>query len=238
MQVSIKKKCRRRSNRLLDALPAEEKTRVDPNGAVVDLLSGEVLYEQGTSINDVFFPCTAVASLQTIMQDGKTVGVATVGNEGMLGVPRFLGAKNATARGIVLVPGEAVRMGGDVFEELLKSNATLHRLVRRYAHAQLTEITRSAGCNRLHSVEQRCSRWLLTAHDRADTDEFPLTQENLADMLGIRRQTAAITLGTLEDTQLVQSSRGKIRILNRQGLEALSCECYHVIKDELDSILT
>lgn len=201
---------------------------------LVYLTKRQVIYEQGEPITHVYFPCSAVISLIMVMENGTGVEVATIGNDGFLGMPRYFGVKYAFARGIVQIPGESRRMRSDVFDREIASNENLREQLRRYANAQLAQLARTAGCNRLHAAEQRCARWLLTVHDRTDKREFPLTQEMIADMLGVTRTSAGLVLHSLEQQGMVRATRGKISILDRRRLQSAACECYRIAKESAD----
>lgn len=202
----------------------------------VTLQRGETLYEQGDVLARVYFPYSAVISLMVVTGQGEMVEVATVGNEGVLGVGRLIGEEKAIARAVVLAPGSAWRVPGDAFDRELMQRPSFHSRVRKYAQAFLALMARSSGCNRLHSVEERCARWFLMTRDRTATDDLIITQEVLADLLGVRRQTAAIVLATLEQRGFIESRRKKIRIRNPLGLESIACECYGIVKEELERV--
>jgi len=170
------------------------------------------------------------------MNDGTSLAIAAIGYEGMLGVPIFLGEKGPVAKAVMQIAGQAYCLSAIRFKSELEQSPVLRRLVEQYTHAFVVQIVRSAGCNLFHSVRQRCAQWLLMIHDRAATDEFSFTHGYLADMLGIQRQTATVTLQRLETASIIQSGRGKIRIANRKGLEAVSCECYWSVKREFDRL--
>ncbi|WP_447985727.1 Crp/Fnr family transcriptional regulator [Nitrospira sp. Nam74] len=202
----------------------------------VKLNRGQMLYEQGDVIARVYFPFSAVISLLVVTGQGEMVEVATVGNEGVLGVGRLIGEEKAMARAVVLAPGSAWRASAEGFErELMQRPAFLSR-VRKYAQAFLILIARSSGCNRLHSVEERCARWFLMTRDRTATDDLIITQEALADLLGVRRQTAAIVLASLEQKGFIELRRKRIRIRNHLGLESAACECYGIVRQELEQV--
>jgi CRP-like cAMP-binding protein len=205
---------------------------------LVYLTKRQVIYEQGGPIMHVYFPCSAVISLIMVMENGAGVEVATIGNDGFLGMPRYFGVESAFARGIVQVPAESRRMRSDLFEREIACNENLSEQLRQYANAQLAQLARTAGCNRLHTAEQRCARWLLTAHDRSDKNEFPLTQEMVADMLGVTRTRAGLVLQSLEQQGMVRATRGKITILDRTSLQSASCECYRIAKEAMSRPLS
>jgi CRP-like cAMP-binding protein len=171
------------------------------------------------------------------MEDGRIAEVGTIGNEGMAGLPVFLGAETTPTLAFQQVPGEALRMRVDAFREEVRNDGALTRVLHRYTQALLTQVAQAAACNRLHSIGQRCACWLLMTQDRVGTDEFELTHEFLGQMLGVRRATVTEVAGTLQEAGLITYSRGKITVLDCQGLEAASCECYQVIREEFNRLL-
>jgi CRP-like cAMP-binding protein len=224
-------------NRILEALPADEYAQVRPHMDEVSLPMGEVIFELAEIISAIYFPLSGVISLVAPMEDGSSVEVTTVGNEGLVGLPVFLGARSTTVRAVSQVPGRSLRMAADAFLEAVEDHSRLRGLVERYTQALFTQLAESAGCNRLHTNEERLARWLLMSHDRVGTDHFPITQEFLTQMLGVRRATVTVSAGILQRAGLITYSRGKVRILDRQGLEAASCECYGVMRAELDRLV-
>jgi len=224
-------------NRLLAALPRKEYDRLSPELDPVPLGLKQVLYEADTPITHVYFPLNAVASLVIEMRDGLGVEVGTIGNEGMVGTPAFLGADKGPTKAFAQVPGDSLRMRVGVFKAEMRKGGPLHGLVQRYTQALMNQISQSVACNHLHSVEERMCRWLLMTHDRVGGDEFPLTQEFLAQMLVVRRPTVTVVAGILQKSGLISYQRGRITILDREGLEAGSCECYAAVKKEFDRLL-
>jgi CRP-like cAMP-binding protein len=224
-------------NRLLAALPRDEYDRLHTNLEKVSLPLKEILYEANGPIAHVFFPLNGVVSLVISMEGGFTLEVGTIGNEGMVGTPVFLGSESSPTRAISQVPGEALRMEATVFQEEMKRDGLLYGLVQRYTQAMINQISQSTVCNRRHSVQKRMCRWLLMSHDRVGTDEFQLTQEFLSQMLGVRRPTVSAVAGILQKAGLLTYRRGRMTILDRKGLEAASCECYQVVREELDRLL-
>jgi CRP-like cAMP-binding protein len=198
----------------------------------------QILYQSNGAIPYVYFPLTMVASLVISMQDGQTVEVATVGNEGMVGLPAFLGAESFPGQAFTQIAGEAVRMQTAVLRGKASLGSPLHDVLHRYTQALFTQVAQSAACNRLHSIGQRCARWLLMTEDRVRADQFPLTQEFLAQMLGVRRAGVSEAASNLQKAELIQYSRGVITVLDRAGLEAAACECYAIVKQEYDRLLT
>lgn len=227
-----------RQNRLLAALPEPVYRGCLAAGGPVYLEQHQPLIEQGQPITAVYFPYGAVASLLIPMADGSAVEAATVGNEGMVGLPVFLGAGSLPMTAVTQVPGRALRLGVAVFRErLTAADGPLHAVLARYAQTMFTQLAQNVACNRLHRVEQRCARWLLMTADRVDRNEFPLTQEFLAEMLGVRRASVSETASRLAQRGLIRYARGVITILDRAGLEQASCECYGVIAGVLDRML-
>jgi CRP-like cAMP-binding protein len=213
-------------------LPPEEYQRLLPRLEVVPLAMKHVLYEARTHIDYAYFPNRGVVSALTVMEGGRAIEVATIGDEGMAGLPLLVGAKTTANRVIVQVPGEAVRMTEDVLREEISRDRPLRRLLVLYHTAFLIQVSQAVACNGLHSVHQRCCRWLLMTQDRAHSDVFPMTHEFLAEMLGVRRSTVSEVLEPFQKDGLIRYSRGKCTILDREGLKACSCECYRVIAKE------
>jgi CRP-like cAMP-binding protein len=223
-------------NRLLAALPRDEYDRLLPHLEKVSLPLRDILYEANGSIADVFFPLNGVVSL-VIMDHGFTLEVGVIGNEGVVGTPVFLGSDRSPTRAIAQIPGAALRMEAKVFQKEIRRVGALHELVQRYTQTMINQISQSIVCNRRHSAEKRMCRWLLMSHDRVGADEFPLTHEFLAQMLGVCRPTVTAVAGKLQKARLISYHRGKITVLDRKGLEATSCECYQVVAKELDRLL-
>lgn len=224
-------------NRLLALLPAAERERLLRRLERVSVGIKEVLYEAGKPIPHVFFPLNGVMSLVITMSDGPSVEVATIGNEGLVGTPVFLGADISPTKAFAQVPGDALRMRAEWFKGEMKNGGRLPVLIQRYTQTMINQISQSVGCNHLHSVEQRMCRWLLITHDRVGTDEFPLTHEFLAQMLCVRRPSVSVVAGILQKAGLISYHRGRITILDRKRLEATSCECYEVVRREYDRLL-
>jgi CRP-like cAMP-binding protein len=228
----------RTGNHLLDALPARVFERLQGALTPISLEVPTVLSEPGQPIEWVHFPVDAVVSLVTPLGHGAVVEVATIGNEGIVGVPLVLGQTGvSTVRAITQVTGRAFRMPAPAFVLEVQRRDPFSDLVESYMPALFGQIAQAAGCNRLHSNEERLSRWLLMSHDRVGTDRFPITQEFLAQMLGSRRATVTVSAGILQKAGLISYQRGHMVILDREGLEDASCECYATIKDGLDSVV-
>jgi CRP-like cAMP-binding protein len=224
-------------NRLLAALPRKEYDRLHPHLEKVSLLLRDILYEANGPIPHVYFPLDGVVSLVIIMDGGCSLEVGIIGNEGMVGTPVFLGCQSSLTRAISQVAGDALRMETKVFHEEMLRHGALYGLVQRSTQAMINQISQSTVCNHRHSVKKRLCRWLLMSHDRVGTDEFPLTHEFLAQMLGVRRPTVTAVAGTLQKAGLIRYRRGELTVLDRKGLEAASCECYEVVAKELERLL-
>jgi CRP-like cAMP-binding protein len=224
-------------NRLLDHLPPEHLEHLLPKLEEISLAMKEVVSEPGQPITHVLFPLSGVISLLTVTEDGGTVEVTTVGNEGMVGVAVFLGAGWSTTRTLCQVPGRSIRIEAKSFRSLVDGGGPLKAVIHRYAAALLSEISQNTACNRLHTNEERMARWLLMNHDRVGSDDFPMTHEFLSQMLGVRRATVTVSAGILQQAGLIRSRRGHITIVDRDGLEASSCECYRVIRAEFARLL-
>ena len=223
-------------NQLLTALPAVELKALLPHLERIELEQREPLFEPQVPIPFVYFPETAVVSLTNVLRDGGVVEIGTTGREGMAGLPVFLGEDSSTIRAFAQIPGTAIRMDAAAFAGLAGSTGAFHTLLLRYTQAFLTQVAQTAACNGAHLVEQRCARWLLMTHDRVDGDEFPLTHEFLAYMLGVRRAGVTLAMGELQDTRLVRYVRGRVTIVDRAGLERASCECYSVVRAQYERL--
>jgi CRP-like cAMP-binding protein len=224
-------------NRLLTGLPRKEFNRLHPHLEKVSLPLRDVLYEPNGPIPHVYFPLEGVVSLVAIMDGGFSLEVGVVGNEGMVGTPVFLGCQSSLTRAISQVAGDAIRMETKVFQEEMLRRGALYSLVQRSTQAMINQISQSTVCNHRHSVKKRLCRWLLMSHDRVGTDEFPLTHEFLAQMLGVRRPTVTAAAGSLQSAGLIRYHRGRVTVVDREGMEAASCECYGVVAEELDRLL-
>lgn len=225
-------------NRLLRALPREEYDRLLPYLEPVELGLNVTLYKRDASVPAVWFIEEGAASWLVDMADGSSVEAGTVGNEGMDGIPIFLGVERSASRSVVQVPGHGKRMGRDVFREALPDCPTLHALLHLYTHALIGMIAQTAACNRLHPLEQRCARWLLMSHDRMrQAPQFYLTQEYLAGMLGVRRAGVSEAASSLQRSGIIRYSRGKVQVLDREGLERAACECYAVVRRQFEQTL-
>lgn len=225
------------TNRLLAALPAADFERLRPDLERVDLPLGKVLFEPGSPMRHAWFPTTAIVSMVTLMEDGHTAETAVVGSEGMIGVSLLLGGDAMPVRSAVQSAGAAWRIERErVIREFVQAGA-LQRLILRYTQALVTQVMQTAACNRHHTVDQQLCRWLLLALDRAGSDELRMTQELIAEMLGVRRGGVTEAAGRLQTAGLIRYSRGLIQVLDRPGLEARVCECYAVVKTEYARLL-
>jgi CRP-like cAMP-binding protein len=224
-------------NRLISALSRDLQIRLLPRMEKVSLAVRQVLFEAEAPIADVYFPLSGVMSLVITLKGGETVEIATVGNEGMVGTPLFLGAERSPMRAFCQVAGQALRMRAESFQHSLSEHRELAEVVRGHTHGLLNQVAQTTACNHVHTVQQRLCRWLLMTHDRVGADEFHLTQEFLAQMLGVRRPSVTVAAGMLQKAGLIRYQRGRIRIGNRAGLEARSCECYETVRQDIDRLL-
>jgi CRP-like cAMP-binding protein len=224
-------------NRLLSALPREESERLLSQLQPVGFSLGDIIYESGEQLEHVYFPTTCIVSLIYTMECGSTTEIGLAGNDGVVGVPLFLGGDSTPNQAVVQVAGDAFRADAQVMREEFARGGALQRLLLRYTQALITLISQTAVCNRLHSVEKRLCRWLLLSHDRVTADALPMTQESLSHLLGGRRESVTVAAGRLQDAGLIRYNRGHIKILNRAGLEAVACECYRIVKEEFQRLL-
>ncbi len=218
------------ANLLLSALTRREYQRLSPYLEEFTLRFGEILYEPGQTIRDVYFPNTGIVSLLSMVEQRSTLEVGVVGNEGMVGISVFLGSPDSLNRALVQGVGTAMRMSAKAFRKHVGHNGPLPDLLRHYTHSLLAQISQTAACNRFHKVDARLARWLLMTHDRLRSETFGLTQEFLSDMLGVRREGVATAARALQNMKLIHYVRGQITILDRAGLEAKSCKCYEIVK--------
>jgi CRP-like cAMP-binding protein len=229
----------KRFNRLLAALPQEDIERLDGQLRLRGVDKKLGLQEPGQPIGEVHFPVDAVVSILTRMDEGSSVEIATIGSEGLVGVQVAWGggAMNPREIATVQVPGEIVSMDADAFRAEVERKGALASLVERYTQALFSQVSQQVACNGLHSVEQRCARWLLLTHDRVGTDEFPMTHEFLAQMLGVRRASVTVTAGILQRAGFVEFGRGRVAVVDRVGLEGAACECYAATREVYDRVL-
>jgi CRP-like cAMP-binding protein len=224
------------ANQLLAALPAAEWQRWQPQLELVEMPLGEVIYESGSKMSHVYFPTTAIVSLLYVMEDGASAEIAVVGNEGIVGIALFMGGETTPSRAVVQSAGQGYRLrAGLVKEEFERSVPVLHLLLR-YTQALITQMAQTAVCNR-HSLDQQLCRWLLLSLDRLQGDELVMTQELIANMLGVRREGVTGAALKLQEAGLIRYARGHIKVLDRPGLEQRTCECYAVVKKEYDRLL-
>ena len=224
-------------NRLLASLPSADYERILPDLKTVPTKVKQVLHKQGEPRRHVYFPNDGVCSMVTVMLDGSMVEVATIGHEGVVGINAFLGMNTTTGTTLVQVgDGTAVRMGIAPFRREPDRRDVFHEVVGRYAQALVATMMQSVACNTLHQLQQRCCRWLLMTHDRVDGNEFGLSHEFLAVMLGARRPTVTLVAGSLQKAGLISYKRGRVKILDRGGLEDLSCECYVRIRRQFNRL--
>jgi len=224
-------------NKLLMALPPEEYQRLIPYLKPVNLVLGQVIYEPYQLIKEVYFPQRAMISLVSIMRNGSTTEIGLVGNEGMVGIPVFLGGNVTTNRAIVQIEGNAMKMDADVLREEFARGGQLQKNLLLYTQARLTQVSQIAACKSHHLIEERLARWLLSVHDCVNHEELPLTQKFISEMLGVRRASVTEAAIALQKAELIKYSRGMITILNRKELEQAACECYSLIKNEFTRLL-
>ena len=223
-------------NRILTALPSADRDELFGLVRKVTLPVKTVLFEPGAPIEALYFPTDGVISLVTPLHDGAIVEVATIGNEGIVGVP-LVPLSGLAVRAISQVAGHSLRIDAAAFVAVSERSTAFQALVDKYTQALFGQISQAAACNRLHSSEERLSRWLLMSHDRVGTDQFMITQEFLGQMLGARRSTVSVSAGILQRAGLIRYVRGHVTIVDRSGLEAVSCECYSVIRTELERVV-
>jgi len=223
-------------NRLLGALPQTELQWILPELEAVYLEARQVVIDVNKPIQHVYFPDDGVISIVSVMRDGSVVEVATVGNEGMIGLPLFLKTNRTLGQAFAQVPGAAFRMSADAFRQAA-TMSVFNDLLHRYTQALFAQVAQTAGCNRLHLAEERFARWILMTHDRVGSDEFQLTQEFLAQMLGVRRATVSEVAAQAQKEGLIRYRRGHMSVLDRAGLETKSCECYAIIQAEYDRLI-
>ena len=226
-----------KQNHLLDALLIGEFNRLLPNLEHVVLPLGKVLYESGGALAHVYFPTTSIISLLYVMENGASAEIAVVGNEGILGISLFMGGETTSSRAIVQSAGHAYRLKAQLLKDEFSRGGPVQRLLLRYTQALITQMAQTAVCNRHHTVEQQLCRWLLLSLDRLASDELTMTQELIANMLGVRREGVTESAGKLQRDGIIHYSRGHITVLDRPKLEKRSCECYKVVKEEFDRLL-
>jgi len=231
-----------RQNKLLAALDTDEYARLSPHLELVQMPLGEILYASGGQLHHAYFPTTAIVSLHYVMENGASAEIAGVGNEGIVGIAHFTGGETMPNRAMVLCAGYAYRLKSQFLKNEFnrvggRRNGALQNLLLRYTHALMTQISQTAVCNRLHSVEQQLCRWLLLSLDRSPSNELTMTQELIANMLGVRREGITEAAGKLQHAGVIRYHRGHITVLDRTGLEKRACECYQVVKSEFGRLL-
>ena len=225
------------NNLLLAALPAGDYERLLPHLEPAPLPLGEAIYESGDRIGHLFFPTAGIVSLLYVMENGSSAEIAVTGNEGVIGVSLFMGGGSTPSRAIVQSAGHAYRLGAEILKQEFERGGDLQHLLLRYTQALITQMAQTAVCNRHHSVEQQLCRWLLLSLDRLPSNELHMTQELIANMLGVRREGVTEAAGRLQDAGLIRYQRGQITVLDRPKLEQRVCECYAVVKRESDRLL-
>ena len=226
-----------RQSHLLAALPDDVCERLFPSLERIELPLGEALYESGDQLNHVYFPTTAIVSLLYVMENGASAEIAVVGNEGIVGIALFMGGETMANRAVVQSAGHAYRLKGQLLRQEFNRSGALQHLLLRYTLALLTQMAQTAVCNRHHSVDQQLCRWLLLSFDRLSSDTLCMTQELIANMLGVRREGVTEAAGNLQNAGLIEYSRGRITVLDQTGLEARVCECYEVVRKEFFRLL-
>jgi len=224
-------------NHLLAALPVEALERLLPHLELVTLSLGEVLYEPGDVQHHVYFPTDAIVSQLYVMENGASAEISVVGNEGMIGIAVFMGGESTPSQAIVQSAGHAFRLPGQLLKDEFNRHGEMLHLVLRYTQALMTQMAQTAVCNRHHSIDQQLCRWLLLSLDRLQDNQLTMTQELIANMLGVRREGVTDAAGKLQRLGVIEYSRGHITVLDRARLEQLSCECYAVVKKETDRLL-
>ncbi len=225
-----------KQNHLLAALPVAEFDRLSPHLELIPMPLGEALYESGGRLHHVYFPTTSIVSLLYVMENGSSAEIAVVGNEGILGIALFMGGETTPSRAVVQSAGFGYRLKAQLLKEEFNRAGPVMHLLLRYTQALITQMAQTAVCNRHHTVEQQLCRWLLLSLDRLDSDELTMTQELIANMLGVRREGVTEAAGKLQRAGLIRYSRGRITVLDRPGLEREVCECYKVVKKEFDRL--
>ena len=224
-------------NHLLAALSPAERERLTPHLRLVPLPLGKVLYESGKALRHVYFPTDSIVSLLYVLADGASAEISVVGNDGLIGIALFMGGETTPSRAIVQSAGHAYRLIGRKFKEEFHRDGQMQLLLLRYTQALLTQMAQTAVCNRHHSVHQQLCRWLLLSLDRLSANRLTMTQELIANMLGVRREGVTEAAGKLQKLGVIEYSRGEIKVLDRPKLERLCCECYAVVKRETDRLL-
>lgn len=226
-----------RQNHLLDALLQTEYDRIASDLEYIEMPLGEVIYESGEQLQHVYFPIDSIISMLYVMEDGASAEIAVVGNEGILGISIFMGGETTPSRAVVQSAGYGYKLKAQLLKNEFNRAGPVMRLLLRYTQALITQMSQTAVCNRHHTIEQQLCRWLLLSLDRLASDELSMTQELIANMLGVRREGVTEAAGKLQRAGLIDYRRGRIKVLNRPALEARVCECYQVVKTEFDRLL-
>lgn len=226
-----------RTNHLLASLRKEDLARVISKLEPVTFPLGDVLYESGDKLDYAYFPTTAVVSMLYIMEDGGTAEIGIIGNDGVLGISLFLGGETTTSRAVIQSAGDALRMKPKDLRDEFSRGGRFQDLLMRYTQALMTQISQTAVCNRLHSVDEQLCRWLLLSHDRLDSDKLVMTHDLISNMLGVRREGVTLAAKKLAAKSLIKNTRGTITILDRHGLEDAACECYEIVNTEYNRLL-
>jgi CRP-like cAMP-binding protein len=226
-----------RQNHLLAALPSEVQDRLFPDLELVELVLGEVLFEPGEAVTQIYFPTNSIVSLLYVMENGASAEISVVGNEGFIGVSLFMGGGSTTSRSVVQSAGWAFRLQGQRFMDECNRHSQMTVLILHYLQSMITQMAQTAVCNRHHSIDQQLCRWLLLSLDRLSDNNLVMTQELIANMLGVRREGVTAAAGKLHKLGVIEYSRGHITVLDRPQLEELCCECYGVVKKETDRLL-
>jgi CRP-like cAMP-binding protein len=224
-------------NQILEALPPAERARLFPHLRLVEMRLGMVLYESGTALRHIYFPTDSIVSLLYVMRDGESAEIAVVGHEGAIGVALFMGGETTTSRAIVQSAGSAYGLAGNRLKQEFNRHGQMLHILLRYTQSLITQMSQTAVCNRHHTLDQQLARWLLLSLDRLPSNHLDMTQELIANMLGVRREGVTAAAGKLQDCGVIEYRRGHITVLDRPKLEQLSCECYAVVKQETDRLL-
>ncbi len=225
-----------KQNQLLGALSAAELKRLTPHLEPVEMALGQVVYESGRALDYVYFPTTCIISLLYVMENGSSAEIAIVGNEGLVGISLFMGGETTPSRAVVQCGGRAFRLGAQYLRAEFGRAGSMQQLLLRYTQSLITQMAQTAVCNRHHSVDQQLCRWLLLSLDRLPSDELLMTQELIANMLGVRREGVTAAAGKLQDAGVITYRRGHIKVLDRPKLETMSCECYEVVRKETERL--
>ena len=225
------------ANRLLAALPEEVLRRLSPSLELVEFKLGQVIYESGVKLRYVYFPTTCIISLLYMMRNGASAEIGVTGNEGVVGLALYMGGDTTPNRAVIQSAGSAWRMPAKALQDEFKRGGELQLALLRFTQALITQMSQTAVCNQLHTLKQQLCRWLLLSHDRLQGDELVMTQELMANMLGVRREGVAVAAGKLQKAGLIRYNRGRVSILDRKGLESAVCECYDVVRIEYARLL-